>query len=138
MIRGVHHINFLVRDLDEAVDRYQRLLGVRIDRRDELPGRGVHMARFRAGETWIVLVQPVADGEPMRYLEEHGEGFFLISYGVDDIAEAVASLRAAGGHTTSDEARTGLDGWRVIDIAADELNGTIVQLCQDDARRDRP
>ena len=33
MIRGVHHLNFLVRDLDEAVGRYERTLGVEILRR---------------------------------------------------------------------------------------------------------
>ena len=133
MIRGVHHINFLVRNLDEAVGRYQRLLGVRIERIDELPGRGVRIARFRAGATWIALVQPVADGEPMRHLEEHGEGFFLISYEVDDVQQAAEAVRSAGAQTTSAAPRTGLDGWRVIDIDPADAGGVIVQLCQDDA-----
>ena len=134
MIRGVHHLNFLVRDLDEAAARYQRTLGVEIERRDELPGRGVRTARFRAGDTWIVLVQPVADGEPMRHLERHGEGFFLISYEVEDILLAAARARAAGVHTTRDTPRDGLDCWQVIDIDAAAMHGAIVQLCQDDSR----
>lgn len=137
MIRGVHHLNFLVRDLDEAVDRYERSLGVEILRRDELPGRGVITARFRAGDTWIVLVQPVADGEPMRYLERHGEGFYLISYEVDDVLRAAATARLAGVQTTSDAPRDGLDGWRVVDIDAKAMNGVSVQLCQDDSREER-
>lgn len=137
MIRGVHHLNFLVRDLDEAVGRYERTLGVEIQQRDELPGRGVLTARFRAGDTWIVLVQPVADGEPMRYLERHGEGFYLISYEVDDVLRAAASARIAGVQTTSDLPRDGLDRWRVIDIDAAAMNGVTVQLCQDDSRADR-
>jgi methylmalonyl-CoA/ethylmalonyl-CoA epimerase len=137
MIRGVHHLNFLVRDLDEAVDRYERSLGVEILRRDELPGRGVLTARFRAGDTWIVLVQPVADGEPMRYLERHGEGFYLISYEVDDVLRAAATARLAGVQTTSDAPRAGLDGWQIVDIDAKTMNGVSVQLCQDDSRAER-
>lgn len=137
MIRGVHHLNFLVRDLDEAVRRYERSLGVEILRRDELPGRGVLTARFRAGDTWIVLVQPVADGEPMRHLERHGEGFYLISYEVDDVLRAAATARLAGVQTTSDAPRAGLDGWQVVDIDAKAMNGVSVQLCQDDSREER-
>lgn len=137
MIRGVHHINFLVRDLDEAAARFARLPGLRAGRREDLPGRGVRTARFRAGDTWIVLVQPVADGEPMRHLERYGEGFFLLSLAVDDVRAAAATVRAAGVRTGDEEPRTGLDGWQVIDVEPAELNGVLVQLCQDDGE-ERP
>lgn len=137
MIRGVHHVNFLVRDLDEAAARFARLPGLRAGPREDLPGRGVRTARFRAGDTWIVLVQPVADGEPMRQLERRGEGFFLLSLAVDDVRAAAATVRAAGVRTGDVEPRTGLDGWQVIDVEPAELNGVLVQLCQDDDE-DRP
>jgi len=137
-IRRVHHLNFLVRDLDAAVTRYARALGLQAEHRDELPGRGVRTARFRVGETWIVLVQPTADGEPMRHLETHGEGFFLVSYEVDDLEAAAAQARAAGLSTTSPAPRTGLDGWRVIDLDADGMDGVVVQLLQDPRRGTEP
>ena len=134
MIRGLHHVNFLVRDLESAIERHERLLGVRIQRIDELPERGVRIARFRAGETWIALVQPIAEGEPMRQLREHGEGFFLISYHVDDVEAAAERVRLAGGRTTSASPRRGLDRWRVIDIDPAGLDGISVQLCEDPPR----
>lgn len=130
-LRRVHHLNFLVRDLEAAIGRYEAALGVRVERLDELPGRGVRTARFRAGETWIVLVQPVADGEPMRALERDGEGFFLVSYEVDDVEAAAAKSRAAGAPTTSEAPRQGLDGWRVIDLAPAGMHGALVQLCEE-------
>jgi methylmalonyl-CoA/ethylmalonyl-CoA epimerase len=133
-VRRVHHLNFLVRDLDAAVTRYARALGLQVEQRDELPGRGVRTARFRAGETWIVLVQPIADGEPLRHLEMHGEGFFLVSYEVDDLEAAVARVRAAGLSTTSPAPRSGLDGWRVIDLEAADMGGVVVQLLEDPGR----
>ena len=77
----VHHVNLLVRDLQTAKQQYASLFDV--DFIDEsLPSRGVITARFLAGETWIVLVQPVGDGAPMRRLREKGEGLFLLSLGV--------------------------------------------------------
>lgn len=138
MIRGLHHINVLVRDLDEAASRYERLLGVQIERREGLPARGVRTARFRAGESWVVLVQPVADGEPMRQLQARGEGIFLLSFAVDDVRAAAGRVRAAGGGTTTLEPRAGLDGWQVIDVDGDLAGNSVVQLCQDDSREFQP
>jgi hypothetical protein len=41
MTHGVHHPNFLVRDLDETVGRCERTLGLGIQQRDEADRRRV-------------------------------------------------------------------------------------------------
>ena len=131
MIKRVHHINFLVQDLEKAISRYQELLGISITRRDELPGRGVKIGRFRLGETWIILVQPTdSQGAPGKHLARHGEGFFLISYQVEDILTAAARASGAGALAASTEIRHGLDDWQVLDLPADELFGVSTQFVQ--------
>jgi methylmalonyl-CoA/ethylmalonyl-CoA epimerase len=131
-IDRIHHINFLVRDLDAAETRYRDLLGLGPAIRDELPGRKVITARFKLGETWLVLVQPTSDaGEPARYLRERGEGFFLISFGVEDLDAAIQRVEQAGARFTSEEARTGLEGWRIIDIDPADTFGALLQLAED-------
>jgi methylmalonyl-CoA/ethylmalonyl-CoA epimerase len=124
----VHHVNLLVRDLEVAMDSYRRQLGVLEFVREDLPGRGVRTARFAAGESWIVLVQPVAEGEPMRQLRERGEGLFLLSLGFADLEGAMARVVAGGGALTSTEPRSGLCGWQVIDVAPETLHGGHLQL----------
>lgn len=123
-------MNFLVRDLEAAVARYESALGLAVSSIDELPGRGVRTARFKAGETWIVLVQPVADGEPMRRLERDGEGFFLVSYEVDDLEAALGRAHAAG-VSAAGVPRRGLDGWHVADLDPSCMHGAHVQLCEE-------
>ena len=131
MLKRVHHINFLVKDLEQAAARYQDILGVDFAQRDELPDRGVKIARARLGETWIVLVQPVeSQGVPAKYLERHGEGFFLISYQVEDVLVAAAKVTAAGVVPVNSEPRQGLDDWQVLDLPADDLFGVPTQLAQ--------
>lgn len=133
MIKRVHHINFLVKDLEQAVERYQKLLGITISQRDELPERGVKTARVRLGETWIVLVQPTAsNGVPARHLQQHGEGFFLISYQVEDLAIAAAKVAASSGTAVIAKPRQGLDDWQLLDLSADDLFGVSTQLVQAD------
>ena len=131
MIRGIHHINFLVRDLESAIDRYRSFLQCEQVIREDLPQRGVLTARFKIGETWIVLVQPLDPGKlPGRYLEEHGEGFFLISYKVDELAAASENAREAGVEVLNDTQRQGLADWRVVDLSADDLFSVNTQLVE--------
>ena len=131
-LRGIHHINFIVRDLDEAEARYRQLFGLGEAERDTLPGRGVLTARFRIGESWLVLVQPLGDeGEPARHLREHGEGFFLISFGVDQLDQAVTEVSAAGGRFSS-EPRRGLMNWRVADLDRADTFGAQLQLAEEE------
>ncbi|MCK6371889.1 MAG: VOC family protein [Gammaproteobacteria bacterium] len=129
MIGKVHHINFLVRDLDAAVVRWERVLGMPVARYDRLAGRGVVAARFRVGETWIVLVQPTrADSVPGRHLEAHGEGFFLLSLGVDSLDEEIARI---GEGSFAGPVRSGAEGWQVRDLQAALLDGAQLQLTEE-------
>ena len=64
----IHHINFIVRDLDAAVATWEQVLGMPASSRDHLAQRGVDIARFRLGSAWLVLVQPVRpDTAPARF-----------------------------------------------------------------------
>ncbi len=135
-ISGIHHINFLVRDLDAAEARYRAWLGLEPAIRESLPGRGVETARFRIGESWLVLVQPTTDeGEPARLLREHGEGFMLLSFAVDDLDAALAAAAAAGAVVGDSGERSGLSGWRVADLDPSQTFGALLQFTED---RDGP
>ena len=126
MIQGIHHINFIVRNLDAAIDRWERILGTAVTSRESLEARGVELARFKLADTWIVLVQPVRSGTvPARFLETHGEGFFLMSLEADSLADEIDRL---GASMFSGEQRTGLDDWRVIDLDIDQTFGAQLQL----------
>ncbi len=130
--KKIHHINFVVHDLDAAEQRYRQLLGLGPAIREALPQRHVLTARFRIGEVWLVLVQPTSEqGEPARHLRDRGEGFFLISFGVDDLDAAMARARSRGACFASARARSGLADWRVIDFQIADPSGAIIQLTED-------
>jgi len=127
----IHHLNFVVRDLDEATAHFERVLGVAPFEIVDYAARGAHVARTRVGETWLVLVCPY-DNEsvPGRYLAERGEGFFLASFGVDDIQSHLDRLQHEGIDTTDQAARNGILDWQVADIA--EVHGARLQLTRDE------
>jgi len=126
----IHHINFIVRDLAEATANYERTLGVDPFVVVDHPLRGASVARTRVGECWLVLVCPYdAESVPGRFLAEHGEGFFLLSLGVEDLAESIEQLAENGVKRTDTKARAGILDWRVADIGA--VHGALMQLTED-------
>jgi len=133
MVHGIHHLNFIVRDLDAAIPTWERLLGVTVARRDDLPERGAIAARFRVGDSWLVLVQPTRDDSvPGRFLATRGEGFFLLSLGVESLAD---ELQRLGDEAFSSPVRTGADGWQVRDLDPALANRVHLQFTEQLRRR---
>jgi methylmalonyl-CoA/ethylmalonyl-CoA epimerase len=131
-VKKIHHINFLVKNLQQGIERYRQLLGIDNFIVDELPGRGVITARALLGEQWLVLVQPVdSEGTPAKHLAKHGEGFFLIAYLVDDLNQAANKVQQGGSQMTTSESRQGLENWQVWDIDSEDTFGTQIQLCEE-------
>ena len=126
----IHHINFVVRDLDEAMTRFQHALDLDEFEVIEHRPRGAHVARTRIGESWLVLVSPFdPESVPGRFLSEHGEGFFLISLGYPDIVQQLERLEDSGVDPIDKVPRSGVLDWRVADIGP--LHGSLLQLTED-------
>ncbi len=133
VLNSVHHINFIVADIDTAVEAYQNMLGLGPFEYEELPERGVSTARARVGDAWIVLVSPQGeDSIAGRHLKDHGEGFFLMSFGVDDLDQASAELAQRGAMPIDSSARSGILGWRVADLETEDSLGVRFHLTQVD------
>ncbi len=128
--KRIHHINFIVRDLAEATANFERTLGVDPFIVVDHPLRGASAARTRVGECWLVLVCPYdAESVPGRFLAEHGEGFFLLSLGVKDLAQTIEQLSSDGVKCTDTKERAGILDWRVADIGI--VHGALMQLTED-------
>ncbi len=123
----IHHINFVVHDLEEAMARFERALGVDPFQVVDYQPRGARVARTRVGESWLVLVSPYDPASvPGRYLADHGEGFFLVSLGYEDIVQQLERLESEGIEAIDMAPRDGILDWRVADIA--EVHGVLLQL----------
>ena len=131
VLNCIHHINFIVADIDAAVEAYQSTLGLGPFEYEELPVRGVSTARARIGDAWIVLVSPHdEDSIAGRHLKNYGEGFFLMSFGVDNLDQAMAELAHRGAMPIDSSARSGILGWRVADLETEDSLGVRFHLTQ--------
>ena len=132
MITHIHHINFIVKDLDSATTQYRKRLNLGEFTYDELAQRAVKTARIKLGDTWLVLVQPLdQDSVPAKFLKENGEGFFLISLGTDDLAKQLELYEESAQKPSNFAKRQGLENWSIADLPDTDFFGAQFQLTED-------
>ncbi|MFK7958425.1 MAG: VOC family protein [Lysobacterales bacterium] len=135
---SIHHLGFLVRDLDQAIDRYSRLLGEPPVAVEALQSRGVATARFALGPIWLVLIEPKdATGIPGQHLSQHGEGFFMLSLNSDKLETTADELSSRELSLDWSTLRDGLDNWRVADLNNWQPFGAVIQFAQETAHDEK-
>jgi methylmalonyl-CoA/ethylmalonyl-CoA epimerase len=95
LTRRIRQVAVLVRDLDAAVARWERLFGVRESNRFFISFAGMDAAilPLLGGHTCIELAQPtVAGSAAARYLDRQGEGLYLLIFEVGDLERVTAHL----------------------------------------------
>jgi methylmalonyl-CoA/ethylmalonyl-CoA epimerase len=93
-----YQIGVVVRNIDEGMERYRRLLGLgpfwRLDtdyegRYRDWRGRLANKNAFaRWGDVYLEMIEPVTgEGNAKEWLETRGEGIFHLGYAVDDLSQ---------------------------------------------------
>lgn len=97
-ILGIKHMAIAVENVDDALARYQRFLGVPADIEPmDLVKGGSREAHFDFGDVQIQLCQSYRPGHRFaRHIAEHGEGLHHVCLSVESIEQAVEQALAAG------------------------------------------
>jgi methylmalonyl-CoA/ethylmalonyl-CoA epimerase len=125
MLTHIHHINFVLYDLQEGIEYFNKLFSSTPELAN-LAERKVKTAKYKIGETFLVLVQPTdSNGVVADVLKQKGEGIFLISFATESIDEALQKLEC-----DYKNKRQGIDGWSISDLSPEEKFGAILQLTE--------
>lgn len=97
LIAKVSHLHHIVKDLDAAVKMYETVWGLKPHQRHRYPGEGFQNAIIRIGSNYIGILSPLKPDNPLsKFLERWGDGLRSVCFTVDNMDEAIASLRAKG------------------------------------------
>jgi len=130
MIRKIHHVSVVVRDLEEALKLYEGLFGLRAEKIEALPEQGIRVALLPVGGSEIELVEPVDPNSGVaRFLESRGEGLHHICLEVDDVNRELAELEKKGVRLIDKKGRRGLVG-KVAFIHPEATRGVLIELAQ--------
>jgi methylmalonyl-CoA/ethylmalonyl-CoA epimerase len=134
VLLGIHHVGVVVRDLEAAVEEYRRLLGIEPAHRERVDDQGVEEVLYRVGGSWVQLLGALGPDTPVgRFLDRRGEGLHHLAYRVDDVAGALAALRAAGVPLVDEAPRRGSRGTRIAFVHPRGMRGVLVELVEDRA-----
>ena len=127
--RGIHHLGVAVRDLDEAVDTYERLFGAAVEHRAQVSDQGVEAAAMLVGEGRVELLAPLGEETPVgKFLAKRGPGMHHVAYEVDDVRSELERLSAAGASLIDEEPRQGLSGLQVAFVHPDAAHGVLIEV----------
>ena len=137
MLTGLHHVGYVVPDLDRAIAFYTETLGLQLDRRgDAGPGMGFEVATFRLGDgsMGIELIKPTTESGPFaEYLRANpAGGLHHVAYTTaGPLTEAVGEVRRCGlelGALTPDGPIDTAAGWRIVNVDPAGTQGLLTQL----------
>ena len=111
LLTRIDHVAVAAHDLEAAIDSHRRAFGAEVHHRGVVERDGVDEALLRIGESYLQLTTGTRpDSAITTFLAKRGEGIQHIGYRVDDCAEALAAIVAAGGRAIDPEPRPGSRG----------------------------
>ena len=132
LLTEIDHIAIAVNDLEAAIAYYQNAFGATVDHREVVESDGVEEALLKVAESYIQLLTPTRPDSPVaKSLEKRGEGLHHIGYRVDNCAEALAAMIAAGATPLDKAPRPGSRGTTVAFIHPKGSFGTLIELVQE-------
>ncbi|EMR01541.1 methylmalonyl-CoA epimerase [Cesiribacter andamanensis] len=131
-MKQVEHIGIAVRSLQQANPLYERMLGLKAYKTEEVASEGVITAFYQVGETKIELLEATRPDSPIaKFIDSRGEGIHHIAYGVDDILAEMDRLRKEGFRLLNEQPKPGADNKLVCFVHPKDAGGVLVELCQE-------
>lgn len=134
-ITRIDHVGVAVADLDEAIEFYGRVFGMRCVHVEVNEEQGVREAMLSVGPTpaggCVQLLAPLSpDSTIAKFLDRHGPGVQQVAYTVDDVEATSAALRERGMRLLYDQPRRGTAGSRVNFVHPKDAGGVLVELVE--------
>ena len=127
----IHHVGYVVADLDAAVAELQRTLPLEVTIRETMEAQGVEAVMCEGGGAAVELIRPLdPEGAIARFMEKRGEGFHHVAFAVPDVDAALDELRGRGAELIDEHGRTGLGGHVVAFVHPRSTLGVLTELIE--------
>jgi methylmalonyl-CoA/ethylmalonyl-CoA epimerase len=111
----IEHIGIAVTNLNDAINFYEKVLGLTCYNIEEVPDQKVRTAFFMVGQTKIELLESTDPEGPIgKFIAKKGEGIHHIAFSVEKIEEQLIYAAEQGITLIDCKPRKGAEG---LDIA---------------------
>jgi methylmalonyl-CoA/ethylmalonyl-CoA epimerase len=131
----IEHIGIAVKNLDESVEFYEKVLGLQCYSIEEVKDQKVRTAFFQVGDTKIELLESTdPEGPISKYIEKKGEGMHHIAFAVENIEEKLRIAEQNGVRLIDKEPRKGAEGLDIAFLHPKSTQGVLTELCEDKSK----
>ena len=131
MLNKVHHVTYVVENVDDMAAYIERNFSLTPIRRDEFTERGFKSILYQIGETLVDFFEPLRDDTPMaRQLQATGPGVMHVAWGVDGIGQLFNDLQANGNDMRGDGPSSSPFGYLTASIEPASSHGIYFQLAE--------
>ena len=132
MIEKIEHIGIAVKNIEQANQVYQKILGVAPYKTENVASEGVQTSFFNTGESKIELLEATnPESAIAKFIAKKGEGVHHIAFGVKDIQKEMERLSKAGFTVLNEKTKKGADNKLVCFVHPKNTNGVLIELCQE-------
>jgi len=130
----VDHIGIAVADLDQALVLYRDLMGLELERIEEVASEQVKVAMLKLDRTGaaghVELLAPMSDDSNIaRFIAKKGPGLHHIALAATDIESVMQRCRDAGLRLLDETPRTGAGGKQIVFVHPKDTGGVLLEIC---------
>ena len=132
MIKKIEHIGIAVKDLEKSKALFEKLLGKKPYKQEEVKSEGVVTSFFKIADQKIELLNATTPDSPIEYfISKRNEGVHHIALHVHSIEEQVERLEKLGFEFISTTPKKGADNKMIVFLHPKTTNGVLVELCEE-------
>lgn len=130
MIKRIDHLGISVASLNDALPVWEKALGLKCERIEEVPSQKVRTAFFDVGGVHIELLEPMSPDSPIaKAIEARGEGLHHIAFATDDVADQLKQAKDAGVKLINEVPVPGAGGKQVAFLHPKSMKGVLTEFC---------
>jgi methylmalonyl-CoA/ethylmalonyl-CoA epimerase len=132
VIKKIEHIGIAVKDLNKSENLFEKLLGQKPYKKEEVESEGVITSFFKVADQKIELLHASNKESPIsKFIEKRKEGVHHLALHVDSIKKEVERLERLGFEFISTTPKKGADNKMIVFLHPKTTNGVLVELCEE-------
>lgn len=131
MLKKINHIGVAVKNLEETKAFYRDILGLKLEREEELPDQKLKVAMFSIGEVHIELLEATSPESTIaKFIEKKGPGLHHVAFETDGIIDEIKHLEEDGVQMIDKTPRNGAHNTKIAFLHPKSTFSVLTELCQ--------
>ena len=133
-ISHIEHIGIAVPNLQEAIDYYENVLGLKCYKKEVVEDQKVTTAFIKVGDVKIELLEPTCPESTIaKFIEKNGGrgGMHHLAFCIEDgVDKALAECESKGVRLIDSAPRKGADGLQIAFLHPKSTKAVLTELCE--------